>query len=146
MDTAPVIKSINPNTGELLGTVPITDPEEVQHVVQRARAAQTSWADTPLTERIHQLKKIQEALVEQADEIAALVSEESGKTLAEALFEDVFLVLRNLTDYLSLAPATLSPQRIRPGILQWNKRFYVTQVPLGVIGVISPLISQSSWP
>jgi len=48
---APEIISRDPATGEEIGRVPLTLPEEVARAVDRARAAQTAWARTSFRAR-----------------------------------------------------------------------------------------------
>lgn len=132
------IESINPNTGEILGTVPNLCPAEVLTAVQLARTAQKAWAARPLRDRIAVLRRVQENLVDEAQQIATLVSQETGKSLTEAYFEDVLLVLADLKGYLRLAPRVLAPNRINPGLLHITKKMYILEEPLGVVAVISP--------
>ncbi len=138
MNQVTEIRSINPNTGEILGTVPIMCTAEVRAAVQLARTAQKAWAARPLTDRIAVLRRVQESLVEEAQQIATLVSKETGKSLTEAYFEDVLLVLADLKGYLRLAPRVLAPKRLNPGLLHITKKMHILQEPLGVVAVISP--------
>ena len=41
--TRPVLVSKNPATGEVVGEVPITPPDRIPEIVQRASAAQPAW-------------------------------------------------------------------------------------------------------
>ncbi len=128
----------NPNTGEVLGSVRAHSEADVRAAVARARLAQREWGARSLRERLRILKPIQEGFVDQADEIAALVSQETGKGETVALVADVFLVLTSLAGYARLAPRALRPRRLRHGVVHITKRTYVVQEPLGVVGIISP--------
>ena len=130
--------SFNPNTGELLGSVPIFDEHAVRTAVARARSAQPAWAALPLQDRIKVMRLIQETLVDHAGEIAALVSQEMGKTETDSLIGDVLIVLTSLTGYLDQAPGVLRTRRQRQGLLHSTKRTYIVREPLGVVAVISP--------
>ena len=132
------IQSRNPNTGEILGSVPVAGEEEVRAAVARAHAAQPAWAARTLRERIRVMEQIQEALVDHADEIVALVSREMGKSETESLIGDALLVLTSLTGYLQLAPKVLRIRPQRQGLLHITKRTYIVPEPLGVVAVISP--------
>ena len=46
------IDSINPSTGEVVGSVPVATPDEVRSSVKRARAAQPAWEALSLDERV----------------------------------------------------------------------------------------------
>ncbi|MBN2002717.1 MAG: aldehyde dehydrogenase family protein [Anaerolineae bacterium] len=132
------IRSVNPNTGQVLGTLPVCSESQVRAAVVRARAAQPAWAARSLRERIKVMEQIQEALVDHVDDIVSLVSQEMGKGESEALVGDALLVLTNLTGYLKLAPKVLRIRKQRQGLLHSTKRTYIVPTPLGVVAVISP--------
>jgi len=138
MENVGTIQSVNPNTGEVLGTVPVCGEREVREAVARARAAQPGWAALPLRGRIRVMRQVQEALVDHADEIVSLVSREMGKNETETLIGDALLVLTSLTGYLKLAPKVLRVQAQSQGLLHITKRTYIVPEPLGVVAVISP--------
>jgi succinate-semialdehyde dehydrogenase/glutarate-semialdehyde dehydrogenase len=133
-----VIVSINPNTGETLGQVPVASEQDVVAAVGRARAAQAGWAALPLRERLRVLRQVQETFIDHADEIAALVSREMGKTETEALVSDVMLTLASLAGTRRLAPRTLRRRQLPQAGLHLTKRTYVVFEPWGVVGIISP--------
>ncbi len=130
--------SRNPNTGELLGSAPIHTEPEVRQAVERARVAQREWGARTLKDRLRVLQQVQDALVEQSDEIASLVALEVGKGELEALVADVFLVLTSLAGYARLAPRALRTRRLAHGLAHITKRTYVVHEPLGVVAVVSP--------
>jgi malonate-semialdehyde dehydrogenase (acetylating)/methylmalonate-semialdehyde dehydrogenase len=74
----------NPSTGERIARVPLCGAAEVDRVVQGAAAALPAWADTPVVERARVLFRFRELLARHAEELAALVTREHGKTRAEA--------------------------------------------------------------
>lgn len=130
--------SCNPNTGRVLGSVPVCDEAEVRAAVVRARAAQPAWAATPLRQRITQMQQIQESLVDHAAEITTLVSQEMGKSETDTLIGDVLLLLNNLAAYIKLAPEALRTRRLPHSLLHITKRTYVVREPVGVVAIISP--------
>ena len=132
------IISFDPNSGQQVGSAPISSAAEVEATVKRARASQPAWAALGLKGRTRVMRKLQEALVEQRDDLAELVSAESGKVLGEALIGDVLLTLTSLTGYLKIAPGVLKKRKVRQGLLHSTKRAYIVQEPLGVVAVISP--------
>jgi malonate-semialdehyde dehydrogenase (acetylating)/methylmalonate-semialdehyde dehydrogenase len=74
----------NPSTGAQIGCVPFSTPEEVDRVVAAAADALPAWAETPAVERAQVFFRYRELLVQYADELAAIVTREHGKTAAEA--------------------------------------------------------------
>ncbi|HET9090468.1 MAG TPA: CoA-acylating methylmalonate-semialdehyde dehydrogenase [Acidimicrobiales bacterium] len=74
----------NPATGEVRAHVPVPDPAFVDDVVASARAAWATWRSSTLSQRTNILFTFRQLLVEHADELAALITAEHGKTLADA--------------------------------------------------------------
>lgn len=75
---------VNPATAETLGQVPLSPAAEVDQAAQAAAAALASWRQTPITERIQYLFKFKNLLEAHFDELARLITQECGKTLAES--------------------------------------------------------------
>jgi malonate-semialdehyde dehydrogenase (acetylating)/methylmalonate-semialdehyde dehydrogenase len=74
----------NPATGEVNAHVPIADAALVDDVVAIAREAALGWRDSSLSQRTNVLFSLRQLLVEHADELAALITQEHGKTIADA--------------------------------------------------------------
>jgi malonate-semialdehyde dehydrogenase (acetylating)/methylmalonate-semialdehyde dehydrogenase len=77
----------NPSTGRVLAEVPYCAPAEVDAAVRAASQAFPAWSETPAVERARVMFRFRERLAAQFDELAALVTREHGKTLAEARAE-----------------------------------------------------------
>jgi malonate-semialdehyde dehydrogenase (acetylating) / methylmalonate-semialdehyde dehydrogenase len=75
----------SPYTGQAIGSVPDSSSDDVDEIVQAAAAAWPTWASTPVKERVRPLQRFAEIATRKADELAALVALESGKTRNEAL-------------------------------------------------------------
>lgn len=75
---------INPATGEQLASVPLGGAAEVDEAVAAASAALKGWAGTPVTDRIQYLFKLKMLLEEEFEALAATITQECGKTLAES--------------------------------------------------------------
>ena len=82
--------SLNPATGEPVGEVPVTSPEEIERCVERARDAQPAWAEMGIAGRGEAWLKIGEEIVKRAPQLAELLTREMGKPLrsAEAEIKD----------------------------------------------------------
>jgi malonate-semialdehyde dehydrogenase (acetylating) / methylmalonate-semialdehyde dehydrogenase len=74
----------NPATGEMVASVPHADAALVDRAVRAAQAAAEEWRHTPVTQRIQPMFRFKALLEEHIDELARLVTEECGKTYAEA--------------------------------------------------------------
>ena len=77
----------NPSTGRVQAEVPLCTAEEVDQAVQAAAAALPAWSETPAVERARVMFRYRELLQAHFAELAALVTREHGKTLAEARAE-----------------------------------------------------------
>jgi acyl-CoA reductase-like NAD-dependent aldehyde dehydrogenase len=82
---------INPATGELLTCVPDADEAEVARAVAAARACfqQKIWRGLDPSKRERILWSIAEGIEQDRDELAALISQENGKSPREAMGADV---------------------------------------------------------
>jgi malonate-semialdehyde dehydrogenase (acetylating) / methylmalonate-semialdehyde dehydrogenase len=77
----------NPSTGQVIAQVPYSTAEHTAQVVEAAAAALPSWSDTPVVERARLMFRFRALLEQNFEELAALVTREHGKTLAEARAE-----------------------------------------------------------
>ena len=79
--------SINPATGRRLRAYRAHSPAEVAVRLRRARAAFVAWRDWPLADRAAHLRAVARALRRRRAALAALLTAEMGKPLAQALAE-----------------------------------------------------------
>jgi acyl-CoA reductase-like NAD-dependent aldehyde dehydrogenase len=135
--TTDTIKSYAPATGDLLGEVPVMGKDAVLAVVARARKAQQAWGAVPLEERCDRLLRFRDALVDRAEEVALLLSKETGKPRHEALAHEILTTSDLLTYYAKNAPRILAPRELDLHLLK-HRRSYLHYVARGVVGVISP--------
>jgi malonate-semialdehyde dehydrogenase (acetylating)/methylmalonate-semialdehyde dehydrogenase len=77
----------NPSTGQVIARVPFCTAEQTADVVEAAAAALPAWSETPVVERARLMFKFRALLEQHFEELAALVTREHGKTLAEARAE-----------------------------------------------------------
>lgn len=134
-----VILSLDPATGQPFAETPATPVGELPQVMRQARGAQAIWAARPLTDRVQKIRRFQRLLFEHRQEMAALVTRENGKPLAESVLTEVAVVLDFARYYADHAERLLRPQRVRFGNLAFlGKRGRVYWDPMGVIAIISP--------
>jgi malonate-semialdehyde dehydrogenase (acetylating) / methylmalonate-semialdehyde dehydrogenase len=124
----------DPATGETIAELPYSTTAEIDEAVVAARAAFPAWAEVPVPDRAQVLFRFNALLEEQFDEVAALVTRENGKTLAEARGE----VRRGIevVDFACGAPTLLmgtALDQIASGIDARLVRF-----PVGVVAGITP--------
>jgi malonate-semialdehyde dehydrogenase (acetylating)/methylmalonate-semialdehyde dehydrogenase len=129
--TAPVF---NPATGERTGEVALASGDEVEVAVASAVAAARSWRSASLSRRAAVLFAFRELLHAHADELAALVTAEHGKVLADAAGE----IARGLEN---VEFATGVPQLLKGGYSEQAATgvdVYSIRQPLGVVAGITP--------
>lgn len=133
------IVSYDPATGDEIGRAPLSSPEEVKQAVARARAAQPAWANLSFRERGRVILKARKLMLDARDEIALLVSRETGKPIAEALSMEIVPTLDTMHYFARASEGLLRAQKIdigQYGLMGRSSRLVFK--PLGVIGIISP--------
>jgi malonate-semialdehyde dehydrogenase (acetylating)/methylmalonate-semialdehyde dehydrogenase len=131
---ARVCDVINPATAELLARTPLSTAADVDAAVQAAADAFPAWRRTPPGERVQYLFKLKNLLEEHLGEIARLITEENGKTLAEAKAE-----LRRGIENVEVAcgiPMMMQGynlEDVTPGVDET-----LIRQPLGVVAAIVP--------
>ena len=75
---------VNPATQEVLARVPLATPEEVNAAVAAAKAAFVTWRKSPIGARARIFLKYQQLIRENMKSLAATLTAEQGKTLADA--------------------------------------------------------------
>ncbi|WP_395065819.1 benzaldehyde dehydrogenase [Paraburkholderia silvatlantica] len=127
------IEVVEPASGRPLHRVGKATPEEVTVAVREARAAQRAWAATPPRERAAVFHRAAALLQEQAPAAAGLIARETGGILAKGEHEvrEAIVLLQRAAAMPLEASGRVLPSV--PGRLSLAR-----QLPLGVIGVISP--------
>ncbi|PID65860.1 MAG: methylmalonate-semialdehyde dehydrogenase (CoA acylating) [Gammaproteobacteria bacterium] len=74
----------NPATQEVIAKVPQTTQGEINEAVACAKKAFKTWRNTPISTRARVFLKYQELIRANIDELATILTEEQGKTLADA--------------------------------------------------------------
>ena len=129
----------NPATGEILGYSPLTDLQELEQIISRAKIAQMSWSKLEVEERRRYMLRIRDYLVQHAEKISEVISKDNGKTRVDALTTEVLPAAMAVNYYTKYAKKFLKTRYICPGnIMLLNKLSKVVRMPYGVIGVISP--------
>jgi acyl-CoA reductase-like NAD-dependent aldehyde dehydrogenase len=136
---APEIISRDPATGEEVGRAPLTLPEEVARAVGRARSSQAAWAATSFRARGRIILRARKIILGELDEIALLISRETGKPIAEAIAMEMAPGLDLMQYFARKTESLLQRERINVGLYGWMGRTsYLVHKPIGVVGIISP--------
>src|SRR6266404_5213257 len=138
LETAQLIAH-DPATGEEIGSAPLTMPEDVARAVGRAREAQSAWARASFRERARVIMKARRIVLKELEEIALLVTRETGKPVSEAIAMELVPTLDLMHHFARHTGALLRRERIGLGLYAWMGRSsYRVCKPLGVVGIISP--------
>lgn len=133
------IVSYNPATGAEVGRVGNHSTAEVFAAVASAKSAHQSWKQTSFQERGKFIKRAAQVLYAEMDEIAALVSDEMGKPVTEAISTEIAPVLDLMQFFARSTAKMLKPEKINIGFFGLiGRTSKIVYQPLGVVGIISP--------
>jgi malonate-semialdehyde dehydrogenase (acetylating)/methylmalonate-semialdehyde dehydrogenase len=133
-DTGRVAPVSNPATGAVVRNVAMASKATVEGAVAAADAAYPGWRNTPPAKRAQVMFRYKALLEEHADEIVALLTEEHGKVLDDAMGE--FGRGVEVVEYACGIPELLKGEFSKnagPGIDSWSEF-----QPLGVVAGITP--------
>jgi len=124
----------NPATGETLGTVPHMGAQETRRAIEAANAAWPAWRRKTARERALILRKWNDLMLENADDLAAIMTAEQGKPLAESKGEIAYAA--SFFEWFGE-----QAKRIEGDVLEspvHGSRIVVTKEPIGVCAAITP--------
>lgn len=131
--------SVNPRNSEIISEFSATNPHDFPDIIAKARSAFEGWSGLSLNTRLELFRKSYRQFYYYRDEIAELISQETGKPLIEAYSSEILPVLDCFKYYLKNIRQLLKDQPISPlSPLFKLRRGFVRYEPLGVIAVISP--------
>jgi acyl-CoA reductase-like NAD-dependent aldehyde dehydrogenase len=105
--------------------------------VAEARAAFAVWGATPVRERAAALARLRREVVRRADDIVAVVSDETGKPAADVVMAEVMHAAAHADWLARSAPRLLATRRASPRPV-WTKQAWLAHRPRGVAAVIAP--------
>lgn len=131
------IVSYNPATTEEIGRAANSSAETVREAVEKSRLAFQVWKETSFRERARFVMKAREIILGEMDEIARLISDESGKPVAESLSMEIAPVLDLMQYFARNAAKMLKPERINIGLYAaLGRTSKIIYKPLGTVGII----------
>ncbi|BCL28284.1 succinic semialdehyde dehydrogenase [Streptomyces aurantiacus] len=125
-----------PFTGEKLADLPESTPQDVELAYERARAAQSLWAQTPVRQRAAVLLRFHDLVLARQAEVLDLIQLETGKARLHA-HEEVQAVAVAARHYGRRAPFYLRPKR-HAGAMPTLTKVTELRHPRGVVGQIAP--------
>jgi succinate-semialdehyde dehydrogenase / glutarate-semialdehyde dehydrogenase len=125
---------VNPATGEKIGTVPDMGAAETRRAIEAAKAAFPAWAAKTAKERGTILRRWNDLMLANRDDLATLMTAEQGKPLAEAKGEIAYAA--SFIDWFAEEGKRVYGDIIPPH--QSDKRLVVLRQPVGVVAAITP--------
>lgn len=131
--------SKNPKTGEVLKTFPKTPQQDLAGIYSKAAAAQKSWSQVSLKQRIRKCRQLREIMIQKMDDIARTIHLENGKPEFEALTFELLPSVDLVTYYCGIAKNELKDKKIKiqNPFMRYRSSKIVYQ-PIGTVLVISP--------
>ena len=146
-DTARTQAVYDPATGASHRQVALASADTVERAIAAAQQAFPAWRNTPPLKRARVMSQFKVLLEQHADHIAALITAEHGKTLADAHGE-LQRGIENV-EYASYAPQLLKGEHSRnvgPGIDSWSE-FQALGVTAGITPFNFPaMVPLWMWP
>jgi acyl-CoA reductase-like NAD-dependent aldehyde dehydrogenase len=137
LSKAQTFDSLNPVNDEVIASHPITDEAGVRAAVATARTAALQWREIGFSGRRKMLLKWSTDLMANVDELAELVSLETGKPTSDAKLEAA-LAAGHIAWAARHAESVMRTSYRSPGLLMANMSATVERSPVGVVGVIGP--------
>ncbi|MEX5745275.1 NADP-dependent succinate-semialdehyde dehydrogenase [Massilia sp. X63] len=128
------IEVANPATGERLGSVPHMGAAETRRAIEAANAAWPAWRRKTAKERAAILRRWYELMLENADDLARLMTLEQGKPLAESKGEIGYAA--SFFEWFGEEAKRIAGDTLEPP--SRSLRLLVTREPIGVCAAITP--------
>src|SRR3990167_5595939 len=119
------IEVTDPATQEVLALAPKATAEEIEAAIASAKAAFLTWREVPVSDRARVMLRYQHLLKEHHDELAEILSGETGKTLADAK-GDVWRGIEVVEQACNIA-SLIQPLGVCVGITPFN---FPAMIPL----------------
>ena len=133
-DNGATIDVTNPATGLKIGTVPKSGKSETRRAIEAAEAAFQSWKKTSVLDRHKLLRKLHDAIMDNQQPLAELLTTEQGKSLIEAKGE-IAISAAYMLWFAEEGRRTYGDVVPSP----WaDRRIITTKQPVGVIAAITP--------
>ena len=133
-ENAGKIPVYNPSTEELIGHVPKFGKTETEEAINAASAALPAWSELTAYERSIYLKKLNDLILENTNEIAQIMTIEMGKPFQEACGEVKYAA--SFIEWFAEEGKRVYGETIPSH--NSNKRMQVWKKPVGVVAAITP--------
>jgi succinate-semialdehyde dehydrogenase/glutarate-semialdehyde dehydrogenase len=133
-DNGATLAVTNPATGEQLGTIPLMGAAETKRAIAAANAAWPAWRKKSAKERAVILRKWNDLILENTEDLAQLMTAEQGKPLAESRGEVTYGA--SFIEWFGEEAKRVAGETLAS---PWpDRRLLVTKEPIGVCAAITP--------
>ena len=129
------IDLVDPSTGEVFGTAPVSTAQDVDRAYRAASAAFESWRDSTPSTRQKALLDIADTFEAHAEELVALESQNTGKPIAVTMSEEIPPMIDQIRFFAGAA--RLLEGRAAAEYMQGFTSM-IRREPVGVIGQVTP--------
>ncbi|TQS41736.1 gamma-aminobutyraldehyde dehydrogenase [Cryptosporangium phraense] len=126
---------VDPSTGEVYTSAPLSGAGDVDKAVKTARAAFESWRDSTPSERQKALLKIADAIESRADEIVKVESENTGKPIQLTHEEEIPPMVDQIRFFAGAARVLEGKSA---GEYMAGHTSFIRREPVGVCGQVAP--------
>ncbi|MET0264562.1 MAG: NADP-dependent succinate-semialdehyde dehydrogenase [Duganella sp.] len=133
-DDGATLAVTNPATGAQLGTVPLMGADETRRAIEAASAAWPAWRKKTARERALILRKWNDLILENTDDLALLMTAEQGKPLAESRGEVAYGA--SFIEWFGEQAKRVAGETLASPAS--DRRLLVTREPIGVCAAITP--------
>jgi betaine-aldehyde dehydrogenase len=126
---------VDPSTGEVFGTAPVSGAEDVDRAYSAASTAFETWRDTTPSERQKALLTIADIFEAHADELVALESQNTGKPIAVTTSEEIPPMIDQIRFFAGAARVL---EGRSAGEYMAGFTSIIRREPIGVIGQVAP--------
>ncbi len=126
---------IDPSTGEVFGTAPLSGAEDVDRAYRAAAEAFETWRDSTPSARQAALLKMADVLESHAEELVALESQNTGKPLAVTMAEEIPPMVDQVRFFAGAARVL---EGRSSGEYMEGFTSMIRREPVGVVGQVTP--------
>jgi len=133
-DNGATVAVTNPATGEQIGTVPVMGAAETRRAIEAANAAWPAWRKKTARERALILRKWNDLILANTEDLALLMTAEQGKPLTESRGEVAYGA--SFIEWFGEQAKRVAGETLASPSA--GQRILVTREPIGVCAAITP--------
>lgn len=133
-----VLNIINPATGDIIDTVPSATEEDINTAVAAAKKGQKVWAKVPVHEKVEIMKNFISLVLENKDDLAKTLSDETGKPIKEARAEigNIPIAFNSFCEKAKHLYGQVVPAGLEAG--QEKNILFTQREPIGIVACVIP--------